>query len=204
MREEKRTKAEYRSSIRSKQMIKEALLSLMIEKHFDRISITDIVKKADINRGTFYAHYANTSDVLKSISMSVVDEIASAFSSYNASSALYDPEKYLSSISLFLMKNQVYYAKLLKADRFYDVLTEARHAAIKRIIADMPAKNVSDACPKNLTIVLDYCISGIMTIYQDILLEKIPISLEDSNKYISELIKPQKIALIETLQQIQK
>ena len=121
-----------------------------------------------------------------------------------ASSALYDPEKYLSSISLFLMKNQVYYAKLLKADRFYDVLTEARHAAIKRIIADMPAKNVSDACPKNLTIVLDYCISGIMTIYQDILLEKIPISLEDSNKYISELIKPQKIALIETLQQIQK
>ena len=82
MREEKRTKAEYRSSIRSKQMIKEALLSLMIEKPFDRISITDIVKKADINRGTFYAHYANTSDVLKSISMSVVDEIASAFSCF--------------------------------------------------------------------------------------------------------------------------
>ena len=136
--------------------------------------------------------------------MSVVDEIASAFSSFNASSALYDPEKYLSSISLFLMKNQVYYAKLLKADRFYAVLTEARYAAIKRIIADMPAKNVSDAWQKNLTIVLDYCISGIMTIYQDLLLEKIPISLEDSNKYISELIKPQKIALIETLQQIQK
>ena len=51
--EPKRLKAEYRSSIRSKTMIKEALLELMIEKPFDKITITDIVKKADINRGTF-------------------------------------------------------------------------------------------------------------------------------------------------------
>ena len=51
--EPKRLKAEYRSSIRSKTMIKEALLELMIEKPFDKIAITDIVKKADINRGTF-------------------------------------------------------------------------------------------------------------------------------------------------------
>lgn len=68
----KRMKAEYRSSIRSKVMIKEALLSLMLEKPFDKITITDIVTRADINRGTFYAHYDNTSDVLKSISTSLL------------------------------------------------------------------------------------------------------------------------------------
>lgn len=65
MEEVKRKKAEYRSSIRSKQMIKDALLSLMIEKPFEKISITDIVRRADINRGTFYAHYSNTDEVLK-------------------------------------------------------------------------------------------------------------------------------------------
>ena len=47
-------KAEYRNSIRSKTLIRNALLSLMQEKEFEKITVTDIVSKADINRGTFY------------------------------------------------------------------------------------------------------------------------------------------------------
>ena len=54
----KRIKAEYRSSIRSKVLIKNALLSLMREKSFDKITVTDIVDRADINRFvTFVAAY---------------------------------------------------------------------------------------------------------------------------------------------------
>lgn len=54
-------KAEYRSSLRSKKLIINALVDLLDEKPLDKITVTDIVKKADINRGTFYAHYENVS-----------------------------------------------------------------------------------------------------------------------------------------------
>ncbi len=203
MEKEGRKKAEYRSSLRSKQMIKEALLSLMIEKPFDKISITDIVKRADINRGTFYAHYPNTSEVLKSISESVVDEIAAVFSTYDASAVLVSPEQFLRPITAFLMRDPGYYAKLVQADRFYEVLNDTRYRAIDKILADLkPA--LTFEMYTTLTIVLDYAISGILTVYEDILLKRIPVSLEDSVEYISKILKPQKTALEEALQQIQK
>lgn len=203
MEKEGRKKAEYRSSLRSKQMIKEALLSLMIEKPFDKISITDIVKRADINRGTFYAHYPNTSEVLKSISESVVDEIAAVFSTYDASAVLVSPEQFLRPITAFLMRDPQYYAKLVQADRFYEVLNDTRYTAIDKILQDLKP-SLTPEMYTTLTIVLDYAISGILTVYEDILLRKIPVSLDESVEYISKVLKPQKAALDEALQQIQK
>ena len=58
-------KAEYKSAKRSRHLIHSALFDLMGEKPFEKITVTDIVKRADINRGTFYAHYANVPDVLQ-------------------------------------------------------------------------------------------------------------------------------------------
>ena len=58
-------KAEYRSSIRSKQLINAALADLLQEKPLDKITVTDVVRRAGINRGTFYAHYMDISDVIQ-------------------------------------------------------------------------------------------------------------------------------------------
>ena len=52
-----RKKAEYRSAIRSKRMIKQAFLSLIKEKDISKITVTELVERADLNRATFYAHY---------------------------------------------------------------------------------------------------------------------------------------------------
>lgn len=203
MEREGKKKAEYRSSIRSKALIKEALLSLMIEKPFEKISISDIVRRADINRGTFYAHYSNTSDVLKSISASVVDEIALLISPYDPGRVLDSPENFLAQITLFLLRDPEYYAKLLQSDKFHDVLDEARYTAVKKVVDNYP-RNLSDSERRLLVLVLDYAISGVMTLYADILLGKLPVKLEESVKYISLLLVPQKEALSRLFQQMQK
>ena len=64
-------KAEYRSAARSRRLIRDAYVNLMQEKPIDKISISDIVREADLNRGTFYAHYSNPMDVF----MEIADEI---------------------------------------------------------------------------------------------------------------------------------
>lgn len=203
MEEVKRKKAEYRSSIRSKQMIKDALLSLMIEKPFEKISITDIVRRADINRGTFYAHYSNTDEVLKGISTGVVDELASIFADSDTSEVLLAPENFLKPITMYLRYNPEYYAKLLQADRFHEVLDDARHAAIRKVLSDIPT-DLSDEMKTTIIVLLDYAVSGITTVYEDILLERIPVKLEDSVGYISRILKPQREALSAMFQQMQK
>ena len=199
----KRMKAEYRSSIRSKVMIKEALLSLMLEKPFDKITITDIVTRADINRGTFYAHYDNTSDVLKSISTSVTEEISSAFRSRNNSDVLWNPREYLKQISDFFLMDPVRFARLVGTDKISEVLDDARHSAIAKILSDL-GDSISESARPQLSVILDYSISGICTLYTDILLKKIPVTLEESADYIANLLSPQRNVVVEVLQQMQK
>lgn len=67
-------KKEYRSAIRSRKLIRQAFLELLKEKKFEKITVTDIVKKAEINRSTFYAHYPDV--------MGVLDEIQDEVLSY--------------------------------------------------------------------------------------------------------------------------
>lgn len=41
-----------------------ALLDLLTEKPFDAITVTDVCRRAGVHRSTFYAHYANTTELL--------------------------------------------------------------------------------------------------------------------------------------------
>ena len=60
-------KAEYRNAIRSKQLIHNAIAELLHEKPLDKITVSDVVRHANINRSTFYAHYENIPAVLNSL-----------------------------------------------------------------------------------------------------------------------------------------
>jgi AcrR family transcriptional regulator len=55
-----------RRSRRSRRLVVEALLALMLEKRFDRITVQEIIDRADIGRTTFYAQFRNKEDVLAS------------------------------------------------------------------------------------------------------------------------------------------
>ena len=48
----------------TRQAIRETLLELMEEKPFSRVTVTEVCRKAEMNRGTFYLHYLDLEDVL--------------------------------------------------------------------------------------------------------------------------------------------
>ncbi|MFV0558824.1 MAG: TetR/AcrR family transcriptional regulator [Enterococcus sp.] len=47
--------------------IKETFIEMLSEKEFAAITVTDICKSADINRGTFYLHFKDTVDLFTKI-----------------------------------------------------------------------------------------------------------------------------------------
>ena len=73
-------KAEYRSAIRSKKMIIAALADILQEKPLDKITVTDIVTRAQINRGTFYAHFTDVPNVINHLIMGIFSTIEQAIS----------------------------------------------------------------------------------------------------------------------------
>ena len=61
-------------------LMNEALLSLLEKKPFDFITVTDITKKAGVNRSTFYLHYENIDDLLSECIEYVGNKINKKFS----------------------------------------------------------------------------------------------------------------------------
>ncbi|WP_042348709.1 TetR/AcrR family transcriptional regulator [Bacillus massiliigorillae] len=49
---------------RSKKLLKQSLISLLNEKKFSDITITDLVNRSDLNRSTFYAHFRDKEELL--------------------------------------------------------------------------------------------------------------------------------------------
>ena len=47
---------EDRRSIKTKRAIKEAFLKLLHEKEINKITVSDLSRRADLGRGTFYLH----------------------------------------------------------------------------------------------------------------------------------------------------
>jgi len=51
---------------RTLQLLQQALLELVQEKHFASITVQDIAERASVNRATFYAHFEDKYDLLES------------------------------------------------------------------------------------------------------------------------------------------
>ena len=82
MAQEQKTKTD-RRVLYTKMFLKESLLELMKEKPVDKITPTELCRKADINRNTFYAHYYSTRDVLEEIetefSTQIIESLSNRF-----------------------------------------------------------------------------------------------------------------------------
>lgn len=99
-------KAEYKNSVRSKQMIKSAYFSLLKEKQPSKITVTDIVSTADINRGTFYSHYEDINALVNTIEEEFINELYSAI---NDVDILDSPRSIFIKISDILCSDREFY-----------------------------------------------------------------------------------------------
>lgn len=59
---------------RTKKLLRQALTRLMLQKDFQSITVTDVVREADINRGTFYAHYRDVYDLRDKIEAEMITD----------------------------------------------------------------------------------------------------------------------------------
>ena len=67
-----------RQTIRSRRMLQSALLDLLKEKPYAKVTVSNIVEHADLARSTFYAHFDTKEDLLESI----LDKILNQFFEY--------------------------------------------------------------------------------------------------------------------------
>src|SRR5512143_406333 len=61
--------------VRTRQMLRDALVALIAEKGFDALTVQDIAERAKLNRATFYLHYHDKQDLLENSLRDAIDEL---------------------------------------------------------------------------------------------------------------------------------
>jgi AcrR family transcriptional regulator len=184
-----RKKTEYRSAIRSRKLIKQAFVDLLKGKDIDKITVIDIVNKADVNRGTFYAHYRCVVDVREQIENEILSAlIAFLDDEYKQARMIENPLPFLANVARFLEKDLEFYRVLINSQPSAAFLNKLKIIFIDKILTD--EEMLAHIKNKNQFMICVYLFaSGFAGLYQDWFNHKIKMSLDDLTYNFSEIIK---------------
>lgn len=145
-----RTEMKYSSKKRTHERIKEAFAELLAEKkEINNITVAELAARAQITRGTFYAHFNNLSEVAEEIE----DELISTLGlSYDEVSSETDFVNYLHRIFKFLADHEDLYRQLLSSDdsimfisRLNQRIEEKAQKLLHSSLSDRPMLNLDIA-----------------------------------------------------------
>lgn len=67
--------AEDRRVRRTRRLLRDALVSLVLERGYAGVTVEDITERADLGRATFYSHYTDKDALLSQIVTDLIDEL---------------------------------------------------------------------------------------------------------------------------------
>lgn len=178
-------KAEYKSAIRSRERIREALGELLVEQSLEQITVTDIVKRAGINRGTFYAHYKDVPDVINRL---VEETFSSVRKVIDVSGAGLRTMAHtvLGQIQMVLEENIEVYRKIMYSNSAIFIQTQ-----VVQMIQDYlleHGKNVSADRYEEYAFKVRFCAGGLSQLYGEWFRKSLLISLDDLTLQAEKLI----------------
>lgn len=176
-------KAEYRSSIRSKNLIKKALAKLIHEKDLTKITVSDIIREADISRGTFYAHFSDINSVVEQIECEEVQKLMDFVDRFKVESAVDNTPLFINKVCDYLYKDMEYYKMLANSKILNNFISRLVNIYYDSIIEVMNVKGSPEAQNKANTYLL-YITSGA----KDVIIAWLNGDLKGSPSEISEIL----------------
>ncbi len=179
------TKSQYRSAIRSRKYIKNAFSELLQKKDLDSITVTEVVRLSGLNRGTFYAHYNNITDVLEEIEKEVTDKILSLFSAYK-SNIIDNPTPFLREIADFLQKDFDFYKRLISAKVGENFIDKLKEFFINTVIEEIKTDEMQDKA--KFVLIVRFYTNGFANMYVDVFKGKLSVTLDKLTQMMGEII----------------
>ena len=181
-------KKEYRSSIRSRKMIQTAFQELLREKPFEKITVTDIVNRADINRSTFYAHYPDVRGLVEVMMDNVVQKSIDLVADMDFREILTDPTAMLKGLLEIGMENLELYRLLSQSDFALRQVEFVKAAFLKKAVTEL---NIPEEIrtSSRYKVQISFFIGGILNTYQQWMLGDLDCPPEEIVEYIAPLIQ---------------
>ena len=109
------------SSVKTRNLIRDTFAELLYEKkNINKITVTELVQRADINRSTFYSHY----DDVRHVAEDIKAETLKAFFENKTISNVHDIEPFFDEIYAYIKKNDSFFRLIFISD---EVTNFVRH-----------------------------------------------------------------------------
>lgn len=178
----------YRNAVRSRQMIRQAFLELLREKPCEKITATDVIRRADINRSTFYAHYPDVRGIMDEIMAEITQMFRSMLQSMDFTSFFADPMPILLEMIGFLQENQEMYQMLLQSSMALEQLDQLKKVLINQVLEtpNLPVHNLGDT---GIVIRVRMLLSGLVDTYRQWLAGEFACTMEEAAEEIAAVIR---------------
>ena len=97
---------------RTRRLLIEALIALIMEKGYSKLTVQDILDRADVGRSTFYAHFRDREALLLACFDNVRDELRTEIDAMTPGASLPDPARPAAAIFAHAQRRQPVYRAL--------------------------------------------------------------------------------------------
>jgi AcrR family transcriptional regulator len=179
----KRDKQDRRSQ-RTRRLVNTAMLELLFEKHYDAITVQDILDRAGIGRSTFYTHFFDKEDVLTSIAEQMLELFGKQLSQRQEKGAI------IPVLELFehVQQHEQYFRAMLRgptAEMFWEMAQTALSKTVEQALSTVYAENASPVISREM--IAQYLTGSILALLKWWLKAEMPYSPAYMEQVVQQL-----------------
>ena len=179
-----KAKSEDRRIRRTRQLLQTALSELILEKGYEKITVQEVIDRANVGRSTFYAHFESLDQLL----LSGFEPLRAQFEDF-LSGTTYDNESpWALSLAMFqqVQKQQGGYITLTHVQKYlYGYLLEHLKSASPKRNKNIPPELLAHYVASSFIALLTWWIDN-----------KYPFPAEKMNELFRQLVEPGTMALM--------
>lgn len=176
-----------RRIIKTKEAIKTAYTQLLKEKLSSKITVTEIAKRANIDRKTFYLHFDSPDAIMDELLEDNLTELNVMLSERTSGDASMDVATLFHCINACIMKNIDFYDSIASQSNFEILAMHAKNIIIQKNVESL--LQTTTLSPEEVRIYTKFIISGLIDIYVDWLRNKIPLSLDEVGNLTANVVE---------------
>ena len=177
-----------RRTRKTRQILREALLTLLKAKRYEDISVQDIIERADVARSTFYVHYVDKDDLLTGrhgiFAENLGEQILAHTGEQNASA-------FSSRTWFYHIQAQSDILKLIAKDSAMELAMKTLRGIIHDSVQDaMQAHSEMRNVSVPLPLIVDYLADTLMTLIKWWFKDDLKYTPEQMDKMFQQLVMP--------------
>lgn len=167
------------ASQKTRKLIRQTFAELIQEKHsIENITVTELAKRANITRGTFYTHYEN----IYQVAADFREEIFDTFFSEQLTASQCSVDEFFDQVTSFLKENQETYKMLASANDIPDFMNHLKHHLYHNLAFHLTSHKHRRATDLRLDI--EFFTDGAVSLLVKFFHNETPLNLDQINAYL--------------------